>query len=175
MAQTESRLPVLETEPAETPFTRRTDGRVLRFVRDRGAVRDGERVLVAVSGGPDSTALLLILARLRDRLPMELAVAHFDHMLRSRREAAGDEAFVRALLDDAMARWLVDLGEEWGFEVTGPFAMVYGPATGDVVPVLEVLQGFVERVPDGVRTLGAVGTEGDAGLGSGGSGTSLGA
>ncbi len=97
MAQTESRLLALETEPAETPFTRRTDGRVLRFVRDRGAVHDGERVLVAVSGGPDSTALLLILARLRDRLPMELAVAHFDHMLRSRREAAGDETFVRAL------------------------------------------------------------------------------
>jgi len=113
--------------------------------------------------------------RLASEVPMPQIVTgseRFDEALHVR---CGDEAFVRALLDDAMARWLVDLGEEWGFEVTGPFAMVYGPATGDVVPVLEVLQGFVERVPDGVRTLGAVGTEGDAGLGSGGSGTSLGA
>ena len=90
-----SELPPLEI--VATSFTEGLDRRVLDFVQDREVVKGGERVLVAVSGGPDSTALLLILARLRLQLDIELLVAHFDHMLRSREETAADEAFVRAL------------------------------------------------------------------------------
>ena len=37
------------------------------------------RALVAVSGGPDSVALLDLLNRTRDRHRLELVVAHFDH------------------------------------------------------------------------------------------------
>jgi tRNA(Ile)-lysidine synthase len=58
--------------------------------------RDG-RILVAVSGGPDSTALLLVLARLRRSLGLSLHVAHYDHGLRSRRSAEREERFVRGL------------------------------------------------------------------------------
>jgi tRNA(Ile)-lysidine synthase len=72
-------------------------GRVLRFVRRRCVLTPGERVLVAVSGGQDSMALLLILARLAAELDIQLTVAHFDHMLRSRQEARDDEAAVRDL------------------------------------------------------------------------------
>jgi tRNA(Ile)-lysidine synthase len=72
-------------------------GRVLRFVRRRRVLTPGERVLVAVSGGQDSMALLLILARLAAELDIQLTVAHFDHMLRSRQEARDDEAVVRNL------------------------------------------------------------------------------
>src|SRR3990170_2417224 len=93
-----------KSEPSPTdisaragPFTEGLERRVLVFIRTREIVRGGERVLVAVSGGPDSTALLLVLARLRPQLDVDLAVAHFDHMLRSRREATEDQAFVRAL------------------------------------------------------------------------------
>lgn len=56
----------------------------------------GDRVLVAVSGGPDSVALLSTLLALRERLGVELAVAHLHHGLRGP-EADEDEAFVRAL------------------------------------------------------------------------------
>src|SRR3990172_371081 len=81
-----------------TPFTRRVDGRVLRAVRSQRIVREGEPALLAVSGGPDSTALLLILARLHERLGIAVATAaHFDHRLRSREEAEGDREFVREL------------------------------------------------------------------------------
>jgi tRNA(Ile)-lysidine synthase len=45
------------------------------------APRDG-RILVAVSGGPDSTALLLLLLRLSQGLNLTLHVAHYDHGLR---------------------------------------------------------------------------------------------
>lgn len=42
----------------------------------------GSRVLVALSGGPDSTALLHLLTTLKDRLGIELRAAHFDHGVR---------------------------------------------------------------------------------------------
>lgn len=64
------------------PETRRIEERVLRFIRRSGALRAGERVLVAVSGGADSSALLCILAAVASRLRLDLRAAHFDHGLR---------------------------------------------------------------------------------------------
>src|SRR5436309_586507 len=57
----------------------------------------GMTVLVAVSGGPDSVALLRGLHQLRNlAIPStRLVVAHCNHHLRP--EADADEAFVRAL------------------------------------------------------------------------------
>jgi tRNA(Ile)-lysidine synthase len=45
-------------------------------------IEPGDRVVVAVSGGPDSVCLLDILFRLRHELKVELVVAHLDHGLR---------------------------------------------------------------------------------------------
>ncbi len=51
-----------------------------RFLRDLGALVSGPHaVLVAVSGGPDSLALLVLLSRTRDRHGLELTVGHVDH------------------------------------------------------------------------------------------------
>ncbi|MFH0905415.1 MAG: tRNA lysidine(34) synthetase TilS [bacterium] len=44
----------------------------------------GDRLLVAVSGGPDSMALLDILGSLADEMELELTTAHIDHGLRKR-------------------------------------------------------------------------------------------
>jgi len=97
MAKSKTARMALDIRPAETSFTRGLERRVLEVVRKHQSLKAGERVLVAVSGGPDSSALLLILARLRPQLGVELSVAHFDHMLRGRGEAAEDETFVRGL------------------------------------------------------------------------------
>jgi tRNA(Ile)-lysidine synthase len=72
---------------------------VLRFVRDRGVLSGGEHVLAAVSGGQDSTALLILLSRLSPELEIRISVAHFDHRLRDREEAACDEGFVKGLAE----------------------------------------------------------------------------
>ena len=51
-------------------------------------------LVVAVSGGPDSVALLRALCELRGAVP--LTVAHLNHQLRGQ-ESDADEAFVRDL------------------------------------------------------------------------------
>lgn len=56
----------------------------------------GERIGVAVSGGADSVALLLLLLALREQLGIVLSVVHLNHKLRSSASDA-DEKFVAAL------------------------------------------------------------------------------
>ena len=56
----------------------------------------GRRVLCAVSGGADSTALLHILCRARDAGLLTLCAAHFEHGIRGD-ESARDMEFVRRL------------------------------------------------------------------------------
>jgi tRNA(Ile)-lysidine synthase len=58
----------------------------------------GRRVLVACSGGVDSTALLDALHLLARRGSLELAVGHVNHALRGA-DAEADEAFVRSLAE----------------------------------------------------------------------------
>jgi tRNA(Ile)-lysidine synthase len=59
-----------------------------RLVRERALFARGDLVLVATSGGPDSTALLSVLALLRKRLGHALVACGVDHGLR---EGAGAE------------------------------------------------------------------------------------
>jgi tRNA(Ile)-lysidine synthase len=59
-------------------------------------VADGDHVVVAVSGGADSTAMLLCLRKLAPRLHISLTVAHLNHGIRGS-EADADEDFVRQL------------------------------------------------------------------------------
>jgi tRNA(Ile)-lysidine synthase len=72
---------------------------VRRFIRDHGLVRAGDRLLAGVSGGPDSTCLLLTLAALRRSLGFTLHAAYFDHRLRGPRATAREERFVRSLTE----------------------------------------------------------------------------
>src|SRR5437899_12850001 len=69
---------------------------VRRTIARYDMLRPGERVLVAVSGGPDSTSLLSILQRLAPEMKLDLHVAHLDHGWRGR-ESARDAEFVRRL------------------------------------------------------------------------------
>jgi tRNA(Ile)-lysidine synthase len=59
-------------------------------------IREGEAVVVAVSGGPDSVCLLDILRELAGELKISLIVSHYDHGLRPA-EDESETVFVREL------------------------------------------------------------------------------
>ena len=63
-----------------------------------GCIPAGSRLLVAVSGGADSVALLRLLHGLADKLNLSLEAAHLDHALRE--ASCGDACFVAQLCDD---------------------------------------------------------------------------
>lgn len=69
--------------------------RVEALLRRHDMVRPGDQVVVAVSGGADSVALLACLRDLAPRWSLRLRVAHLNHGLRS--EAEADARFVAAL------------------------------------------------------------------------------
>jgi tRNA(Ile)-lysidine synthase len=69
---------------------------VLKIILERRLIESGDRVLVGLSGGPDSVSLLHILHGLRDELGISLSAAHLNHMIRGR-DASADEAYVKKL------------------------------------------------------------------------------
>ena len=91
--------------------------RVAQTIRERRVLSPGERLLVAVSGGPDSTALLSILRDLVPTFAFNLTVAHFDHGWRA--DSGVDAHFVS------------DLASQWGYRVIIGQAPVNLPHTED--------------------------------------------
>jgi tRNA(Ile)-lysidine synthetase-like protein len=65
----------------------------------------GDRVVVGVSGGPDSLALLHVLNQLRDELQISLHVAHLNHQLRDAES-------------DADAQFVMQTAEAWNLSAT---------------------------------------------------------
>lgn len=78
---------------------------VREAVRRGSMLRHGDRVILAVSGGPDSVALLHLLHRLAPEWALSLHVFHLDHGLRGP-DSAADAAYVAGLADT------------WGLPVT---------------------------------------------------------
>jgi len=72
-------------------------------------------VVIGVSGGADSSALLAALAELngRKKLDVEIVAAHFNHKLRAA-ESDADEAFVRDLADRLGAKFVRGQGKLTG-------------------------------------------------------------
>jgi len=58
--------------------------KVLQFINNHELIQDHSRILVGVSGGPDSLALLHFLHQLRDEKSLYIVAAHVDHMFRGK-------------------------------------------------------------------------------------------
>jgi len=86
----------MTTRPPGEPQRKRIEAGVRRQLLDH-RLPANRRLLLAVSGGADSTALLLILSRLAKNLRLQLGVAHFDHGLRGRRAALREQGLVGEL------------------------------------------------------------------------------
>lgn len=72
--------------------------RLVTHARRRGLFEPGQKILVAVSGGPDSVALLSLLHQLRPRWNLGLSVVHVNYGLRGS-ESDEDAQFVRRLCE----------------------------------------------------------------------------
>ena len=72
--------------------------KLLSFNRQYGLIREGDKVVCALSGGADSVALLFALYLLKDKLGFTLEAAHFNHHLRGE-ESDRDAAFAAQLCD----------------------------------------------------------------------------
>lgn len=70
------------------------ENKVLETIKKYKLIEKGDKIVVAVSGGPDSISMLDILLKLKKRkeINCELIVAHINHMIRE--EATEDEQFV---------------------------------------------------------------------------------
>jgi len=78
--------------------------RVLGFIQEHQLI-SGKKLVVAVSGGPDSVCLLHILVKLQKELKVKLHVAHLNHQLR------GAES-------EADANYVSDLAHQLGIPAT---------------------------------------------------------
>lgn len=63
-----------------------------------------DKIILGVSGGPDSVCMFHLLCWLRERLKLRLICAHFNHMLRE--EADRDEEFVANLCQENKVKFI---------------------------------------------------------------------
>jgi tRNA(Ile)-lysidine synthase len=78
--------------------------KVEKTIREFSLIPQNSKILVALSGGPDSVTLLHVLLQLKENLKIEVAAAHLNHMLRDE-ESERDEQFVR----DLCRKWNIPL------------------------------------------------------------------
>ena len=71
---------------------------VRRTVRDFGMIASGEHVIIAASGGADSTALLVCLKTLSREMKLTLTAAHLNHCIRGA-EGDADAEFTRQICE----------------------------------------------------------------------------
>lgn len=68
--------------------------KLLQYISDNGLIMAGDRILIGVSGGADSLALLYFLKKYQKALGIEIAAAHLNHGIRGK-AAEDDHTFVK--------------------------------------------------------------------------------
>ncbi|HMU54001.1 MAG TPA: tRNA lysidine(34) synthetase TilS [Nitrospira sp.] len=88
-------MAVRSVRPAKAAFLER----VIHAIREQRLFSPGQHLLIAVSGGPDSTALASVLARLAPEWRLQLTAVHINYRLRGT-ESDEDEASVASFCRD---------------------------------------------------------------------------
>ncbi len=77
---------------------RNFEKRILADIRKFSMLQKGDKVLIALSGGPDSVCLAVALSRMKEELGISLAAGHVNYGLRGT-DSDKDEVFARDLCD----------------------------------------------------------------------------
>lgn len=70
----------------------------INYIKENGLLDNGDKVLVALSGGPDSVCLLHLLHSIKNTYSLKIGAAHINHMLRGD-EALRDEEYAKNLCE----------------------------------------------------------------------------
>ena len=72
--------------------------KVLSTINKYNLIEPGDKIVVGISGGPDSVCLLHILTRLKEKLDIDIYAAHLNHQIRGI-EAQKDALYVSEICD----------------------------------------------------------------------------
>ncbi|MBZ0199077.1 MAG: tRNA lysidine(34) synthetase TilS [Ignavibacteriaceae bacterium] len=73
-----------------------TEQKVLKFIDKKNLLEKNDKVLVALSGGPDSVFLLLLLYKYKKKYNLTIGALHVNHKIRGS-DADGDEKYCKGL------------------------------------------------------------------------------
>ena len=73
--------------------------KVLSTINKYNLIESGDKIVIGISGGPDSVCLLHILNRLKEKLDIEIYAAHLNHQIRGI-EAQKDALYVSNMCDE---------------------------------------------------------------------------
>lgn len=76
-----------------------TEQKVIRFIKENELLSSGEKILIALSGGPDSVFLLHFLNKFKKKFRIEIGAVHINHKLRGK-DSERDELFCKAVCDE---------------------------------------------------------------------------
>ena len=68
--------------------------KVIQTIKKYNLINSGDKIVLGVSGGPDSIAMLDILNQLKDEMNFEIYVVHINHNIRGK-DADEDEEYVK--------------------------------------------------------------------------------
>ena len=66
--------------------------KVIKTIKKYNLIQNGDKIVLGVSGGPDSISMLDILNSIKDKMGFEIYVVHVNHLIRT--EAIDDEKYV---------------------------------------------------------------------------------
>jgi len=77
---------------------KKTEEKILKFIDEKKLIQKGDKILLGLSGGPDSVFLFHFLQKFGKRFKIELGAVHINHKLRGE-DADKDELFCKRLCD----------------------------------------------------------------------------
>lgn len=101
------------------------ENKVINFIERHQLLRNNEHILVGVSGGPDSLALLHFLSKYKEQWGITVSCAHVDHMFR------GKESYLEMkYVEDLCKQWNIPF---FGTRINVPKEMAKRPGSAESI------------------------------------------
>ena len=75
----------------------------LNTIKEHNLINSGDKIVIGVSGGPDSITLLTCMNKYKDKLGCEIIVAHVNHLIR--KDSTDDEKYVEKICENSQIKF----------------------------------------------------------------------